>query len=57
MTWLPLKIANRIVDTGRTLDTDLFVGVSDFSERSLDALPKVYEEAVFSAREPFFPGE
>ena len=49
-----LKIANRIVETGRTLHTDLFVGISDFSERSLASLPKLYEEATFSAESRFF---
>ena len=49
-----LKIANRIVDTGGALEADLFVGISDFSERSLAALPKLYEEAIFSAESRFF---
>lgn len=49
-----LKIANRIVETGKPLNADLFVGISDFSEGNLAALPKLYEEAVFSAESRFF---
>ena len=48
-----LKIANRLVDASRALGVEVFVGISNFSER-LEALPRMYEEATFAAGSRFF---
>ena len=49
-----LRIANRIVETGRENGMEVFVGISNYAEGSLESLPKLYEEVTFSAGSRFF---